>query len=65
MTIRFVEAAEAELGAALGHYERESPGLGAEFLVEVTSVVNRLAEFPDAWQELESGVRRCRLNRFP
>ena len=57
MTIRFVEAAEAELGAALGHYESESPG--------VTSVVNRLAEFPDAWQELESGVRRCRLNRFP
>ena len=55
VTIRFVEAAEAELDAALGHYESESPGLGAEFLVEVISVVNRIAEFPDACQELESG----------
>jgi hypothetical protein len=55
VTIRLVVAAEAELDAALGHYESESPGLGAEFLVEVISVVNRIAEFPDACQELESG----------
>lgn len=65
MTIRFVETAEAELDAALRYYERESPGLGADFLTELISAVNRIAEFPEAWQELEIGVRRCRLIRFP
>jgi len=65
VTVRFVGAAEAELDAALGYYDSESPELGAEFLAEVISVVNRIAEFPGAWQELETGVRRCRLNRFP
>jgi plasmid stabilization system protein ParE len=65
VTIRFVETAEAELDAALRYYEGESPGLGAEFLTEVISVVNRIAEFPEAWQEVESGIRRCRLSRFP
>jgi hypothetical protein len=29
------------------------------------SAVNRVAEFPGAWQLLGVGVRRCRLNRFP
>jgi toxin ParE2 len=65
VTIKFVGAAEAELDEALAYYEHESAGLGAEFLAEVISVVNRIAEFPGAWQELETGVRRCRLNRFP
>jgi plasmid stabilization system protein ParE len=64
VTIRLVEAAEAELDAALGHYESESPGLGAEFLVEVISVVNRIAEFP-RMSGAGEWVRRCRLNRFP
>ena len=65
MTIRFVELAEAELDDAVRYYENESSGLGAEFLAEVISAVNRIAEFPKAWQQLETGLRRCRLNRFP
>jgi toxin ParE2 len=65
VTIRFVETAEAELDLALRFYDRESPGLGAEFLTEIISVMNRIVEFPDAWQELEAGIRRCRLSRFP
>lgn len=64
--VQFVEAAEAELDQAFHYYyEGELPGLGAEFLVEVSFVVDRVAEFPEAWQELVPGVRRCRLNRFP
>jgi hypothetical protein len=27
--------------------------------------VNRIAEFPDAWQELETRIRRAQLGRFP
>lgn len=65
MRIRFVEAAEAELDATFRHYERESAGLGPDFLTELTIAVNRILEFPDAWQELELGIRCCRLKRFP
>ncbi len=65
MTIRFVELAEVELDEAIHYYEGESTGLGAEFLDEVISALNRIAEFPEAWQQLEFGVRRSRLNRFP
>jgi hypothetical protein len=62
VTIRFVETAEAELDAALRYYEGE-PGLGAEFLTEVISVVNRIAEFPEAWQE--GGVRHPQMPSKP
>ena len=48
MTIRFVELAEAELDEAIRYYENESSGLGAEFLAEVISAMNRIAEFPKA-----------------
>ena len=65
MTVRFVDAAEAELDEAFRHYESESPGLGAHFLTELTIVVNRILEFPDAWQKLEGGIRCCRFKRFP
>lgn len=65
MTIRFVDAAEGELDAAFRHYESQSPGLGADFLTELTVVVKRILEFPDAWRELDTGVRCCRLKRFP
>jgi toxin ParE2 len=63
--VRFVDAAEAELDTAFQHYESEVSGLGADFLTEVTLVVSRILELPNAWQELESGVRCCRLKRFP
>jgi len=65
VTIRFVEIAEAELDDAIQYYERDAPGLGEEFLAEVVLGGNRITEFPDAWQQLEAGLPRCRLNRFP
>ncbi len=48
MTIRFVELAEVELDEAIHYYEGESTGLGAEFLDEVISALNRIAEFPES-----------------
>ena len=65
MTIRFVELAEAELDDAIHYYESEAPGLGDEFLAEVVLAGKRITAFPNAWQQLEAGLRRCRLNRFP
>jgi plasmid stabilization system protein ParE len=65
VTVRFLRLAEAELDDAISYYEDKSPGLGARFLSEVVIAVTRIVEFPDAWQELETGIRRLQLARFP
>jgi hypothetical protein len=37
----------------------------AIFLLEVVAAVERIREFPAAWQKVEQDLRRCRLDRFP
>lgn len=65
MTVRFLQIAEIELDEAIRWYESQAPGLGDAFLIEVLSVVDRILLYPEAWQALDAGVRRCRLSRFP
>jgi plasmid stabilization system protein ParE len=65
VTVRFLRPAEAELDDAIRYYEEKSTGLGARFLSEVVAAVARIVELPDAWQELEAGIRRAQLARFP
>jgi hypothetical protein len=63
--VRFLEIAEIELDEAIRWYEVQASGLGDAFLVEVLSAATRIAQYPEAWQLLDEGVRRCRLSRFP
>lgn len=65
MTVRFLEIAEIELDQAVQWYGAQAPGLGDAFLIEVLSAADRISRFPEAWQPLGDGVRRCRLSRFP
>ncbi len=65
MKVRFLDPAEAELDAAVQWYAAAAPGLGNAFLIEVLSAAERVSHYPDAWQSIGDGVRRCRLNRFP
>jgi toxin ParE2 len=65
VTIRFLEIAEIELDQAINWYEMQAPGLGHAFLVEVLAAVDRIVCYPEAWQSLDEGIRRCRLSRFP
>ena len=65
MTVRLLEVAEIELDQAIRWYAAQAPGLGDAFLIEVLSAADRISHFPDAWQRLDEGVRRCRLSRFP
>ena len=65
MRVRFLEIAEIELDEAIRWYRTQASGLGDVFLIEVLAAANRIAQYPDAWQLLDKGVRRCRLNRFP
>ena len=65
MKLSFLEAAEAELQAAMGYYNLQKPGLGQEFLAEIKATVGRIANFPEAWQPLSQRTRRCLSRRFP
>ncbi len=65
MTIRFLSAAESELGTAARYYERQVSGLGSDFLDEIEAVVSRIKAFPEAWSPVSGSFRRCRLHRFP
>jgi toxin ParE1/3/4 len=57
--------AELDIAAAYQWYEREGAGLGLEFLQELSSAYDRIVEDPLKYRDLESGIRRALLRRFP
>ena len=65
MRLRFLKVAQAELRETVRYYESQAPGMGADFLVEVTAALDRITEFPTAWQKVDAELRRCRVSRFP
>jgi plasmid stabilization system protein ParE len=46
-------------------YEQERDGLGWEFDEEIGRVLERVQESPQQFPEIEPGVRRALLDRFP
>lgn len=65
MTLRFLDAAQADLREAFAFYEGQRPGLGTEFTAQVRSAVERIQSFPEAWHPLSANTRRCRTQKFP
>jgi plasmid stabilization system protein ParE len=63
--VRFLTPAQRELDDAVGWYNDQVPGLGLEFLDELDRAVRRVVDFPLLFPEIERGIRRCRLARFP
>jgi len=61
----WLEIAAIEAQDARSSYEEEVPNLGSAFVEELFAAVARVAAFPLAWQEMEEGVRRVLINRFP
>jgi toxin ParE1/3/4 len=57
--------ADLDVEAAFEWYENERPALGFEFLDELRSSYDRIANGPLKYQELRGGVRRALLKRFP
>jgi plasmid stabilization system protein ParE len=45
--------------------QNERAGLGLEFLHELGAAYDRIAEDPFKYQDLEGGIRRALLRRFP
>ncbi len=65
MKIRFLSIAEQELNDAVAWYNSQAAGLGTEFLDELDRTVRRSMYFPLSCPEIEPGLRRCLLARFP
>jgi len=65
MSVRLLEVARGELDEAIAHYNKERPGLGEAFLVEILATVERIRRFPDGWHPMAPGLRRCLMRRFP
>lgn len=65
MKISFLAPARQELDDAVVWYNEQATELRQEFLDELDRAVRRAATFPMSCPEIESGVRRCLLARFP
>lgn len=61
----FHPEAEIEFNKAIDYYEECSQNLGLEFATEIYMTIQRILNFPKAWQILDSDIRRCLTNRFP
>lgn len=65
MKVRFLAVAQNELDDAVDWYNDQAAGLGREFLDEADRAVRRTVSFPMSCPEIELGIRRCLLARFP
>lgn len=65
MKIRFLTLAEQEVDDTFIWYNNQLEGLGREFLDELDRAVRLVRRFPNATTEIESGIRRYVLARFP
>jgi plasmid stabilization system protein ParE len=63
--VRFLTVAQRELDDAVVWYNEQAAGLGQDFLDELDRAVRRAVAFPLASPEVEPGIRRCLLARFP
>jgi toxin ParE1/3/4 len=67
MRVRFASEAETEIDEAADWYAVHGDGddLDDRFLSEVERVARLIGEHPRAWTEIEPGIRRVVLRRFP
>lgn len=63
--IRFRPEVADDLRDAVDWYDGKRIGLGDEFLVEYGSAIERITIQPLAYGVTETGLRACRLVRFP
>lgn len=58
-------AAAADAREAALWYEAKREGLGAELVLELDGLYDRIAQHPLQFAEIGEGVRRALLRRFP
>lgn len=65
MKVRFLTLAQQELDDAVDWYNEQADNLRKELLDELDRAVSRSVAFPMSCPEIEPGLRRCLLARFP
>ena len=65
MTFDFHPEAEEEFTEAVSYYENCDTGLGIDFAREIHAAIRNAVEYPAMWTEIESGIRRSLVHRFP
>jgi plasmid stabilization system protein ParE len=65
MRIRFLDVAQRELDDAVAWYNKREEDLGLDFLDELDRSIRRILSFPLVSTEIDIGIRRCLLARFP
>ncbi len=65
MKIRFLKPAQSEVDDAFAWYNFQSHGLGTQFLDDIDLAVRRIVAYPLSNVEIDQGLRRCLLSRFP
>ena len=65
MTFRLLPPAAREIKDAAKYYEDRVEGLGFDFVAEVRAAIRLILVHPQAWHQLDTVFRRCRIRRFP
>ena len=65
MNIRFLTLAQQEVDDAVRWYNDQFESGGRGFLDELDRAVRLVKLYPQALTEIEPGIRRCLLARFP
>lgn len=63
--LRLLLSAEQEMFDAACYYERQAPGLGADFLTKIEYALNDIASAPERWPVVHDCIRRRLMQRFP
>jgi toxin ParE1/3/4 len=63
--VRLPPEAEVDLAAAATLYDRLVAGLGERFVAAVELALNRIGQNPHVGAELQDGIRKVRVSRFP
>lgn len=63
--VQFHPAALEEFRSSARYYENQQEGLGSRFIDAVESALARIQSNPLIFRQLEKGIRKCRVIRFP
>lgn len=58
-------SAKADVLSAFSYYEEVGPGLGTEFVHQIYVLMDRIAQFPNSFPEIEPGIRWGLTKQFP
>ena len=65
MNVRFHPEVDKEFIDTIAYYEECEIGLGVDFLREVYACIEKAVTYPRMWPEIEFGIHRCLVHRFP